>query len=179
MVRMNFFHCSTKPNTEMSRFNDWPPWAHFDSLNWAFMINRDFLMWISILVKQFCTFNRDFTLNRDSLNRDFTVGSAHLYKLQWTCQFVGSIGLGLNCVKKRIHFVTLLFFFPFKSLHFRSNWLRNCFLEMKRKWRIFSRLQILGWIESWPKKKINFSVTLYSHMMNYHPPPPSKSTHSQ
>ena len=40
------------------------------------MLNRDFLTWNSILVSRFCTLNQDFTLNRDSLNRDFTVPCA-------------------------------------------------------------------------------------------------------
>ena len=53
--------------TVKSRFNEWPLSPHFDSLN------RDFLMRNSILVTWFCTLNRDFTLNRDSLNGDFTV----------------------------------------------------------------------------------------------------------
>ena len=59
--------------TVKSRFNEWPPSAHFDSLNRDFTLNRDFLMWNFILVTRFCTLNRDITLNRDSLNRDFTV----------------------------------------------------------------------------------------------------------
>ena len=57
-------------STVKSRFNEWPRSAHFDSLNWDFTLNRDFLMWNSILVTSFCTLNRDITLNRDSLNRD-------------------------------------------------------------------------------------------------------------
>ena len=39
----------------------------------------------SISVVRFCTLNRDFTLNRDSLNRDFTV-------VQWV-----EVGRAWNC----------------------------------------------------------------------------------
>ena len=55
-----------------------PPSAHFDSLNRDFMLNRDFLMWNSIMVTIFCTLHWYFTLNRDSLNRDFTVQGAKI-----------------------------------------------------------------------------------------------------
>ena len=60
-------------NTVKSRFNEWPNSAHFDSLNRDFTLNRNFLMWNSILVTRFRSLNQDFSLNRDSLNRDFTV----------------------------------------------------------------------------------------------------------
>ena len=59
--------------TVKSRFNEWPLSAHFHSLNKDFKLNRDFLMSNSNLVTRFCTLNWDFTLNRGSLNRDFTV----------------------------------------------------------------------------------------------------------
>ena len=35
---------SLKRITVKSRFNEWPPSAHFDSLNRDFKPNRDFLM---------------------------------------------------------------------------------------------------------------------------------------
>ena len=41
------------------------------------MLNRDFLMRNFISVIRFHTLNRDFSLNRDSLKRDFTVIPSH------------------------------------------------------------------------------------------------------
>ena len=58
--------------TVKSRFLKWHPSAHFDSINWDFTLNRDFLMWNSISVARFCVLNWDFTLNQDWLNQDFT-----------------------------------------------------------------------------------------------------------
>ena len=56
---------------EKSWFNEWS--AHFESLNWDFTLNGDFLTWNSNMVTKFSALNRDFMLNGDSLNRDFTV----------------------------------------------------------------------------------------------------------
>ena len=67
------FRAVFEATTVKSRFNEWPPSAHFYFLNRDFTLNRDFLMWNLILVTRFCSLNRDFTLNWDSLNRDFTV----------------------------------------------------------------------------------------------------------
>ena len=59
--------------TVKSRFNEWPPSAHFDSLNRDLMHNRGFLTGNFISVTRFCILNRDNMSNRYSLNRDFTV----------------------------------------------------------------------------------------------------------
>ena len=64
-------------NTVKSGFNEWPPSALFHSLNWDFMLNRDFLNWNFILVARFHSLNRDFMLNQDSLNRTSTVFECH------------------------------------------------------------------------------------------------------
>ena len=73
-----FFYCflCLCPYTVKSRFNEWSPSAHFDSLNRDFSLKRDFLMWNSILVASFCTLNWDFMLVWDSLNWDSIVLSA-------------------------------------------------------------------------------------------------------
>ena len=62
-----------KPYYSKVSMNEWPPSAPFHSLNWDFMLNRDFLKWNFVLVTRFRSLNRDFTLNWDSLNRNFTV----------------------------------------------------------------------------------------------------------
>ena len=42
-------------STAKFRFNEWPPSAHFASINWDFTLNRDFLMWNLILVTRLFT----------------------------------------------------------------------------------------------------------------------------
>ena len=69
-------------STVKSRFNEWPPPAHFDALNWDFTLNCDFLMWNSILVTKFCTLNWDFTFVRDSLNRHLQITSTRWKRQQ-------------------------------------------------------------------------------------------------
>ena len=63
---LDIFHLSKLGGTVKSRFNEWPPSAHFYSLNRNFTLNLDFLIRNFILVKRSCTLNRDSKLNRDS-----------------------------------------------------------------------------------------------------------------
>ena len=78
-------------HTVKSRFIEWPPLAHFDSLNRDFTLNRDFIMWNSISVTRFCT------LNQDTLKQDFAV-----VLLKWQMAVLSLSGL----IKQTLNSIT-------------------------------------------------------------------------
>ena len=61
MTCSKWFKMVINDNTVKSRFNEWPPSAHLDSLNRDFVLKRDFLMSNSFLGTAVCTLNQDFT----------------------------------------------------------------------------------------------------------------------
>ena len=89
----------------MSRFNEWPPSAPFHPLNRDFTLNRDFLKRNFILVTRFCSLNRDFTLNRDSLNRDFTVNTFDIFNQSLCIKNCQNLFKKLRSIYKVIHSV--------------------------------------------------------------------------